>query len=117
MIDMVTESDQPILCFDAHLDIAMNAMEWNRDQRWSVAQVRRSEAGMTDKPDRAKNTVSFPALRKGRIGLVCERSAGCDDAGWLNRAERSPAGTPRSRHGPTPRGSFSGTVPWKKQVK
>ena len=55
--------------FDAHLDLAMNAMEWNRDLTWPVAGIRRSEAGMTDKPDRGRNTVSFPAMRKGNIGL------------------------------------------------
>lgn len=55
--------------FDAHLDLSMNAMEWNRDLRWSVAEIRESENGMTDKPDRGKNTVSFDAMRKGNIGL------------------------------------------------
>ena len=59
-----------IMCFDAHLDISMNAMEWNRDQRWTVEQIRESEKGMTDKPDRGKNTVSLPALREGHVGLV-----------------------------------------------
>ncbi len=59
-----------MLCFDCHLDLSMNAMEWNRDQRWTVGQIRESEKGMTDKPDRGRNTVSFPALREGRIGLV-----------------------------------------------
>ena len=59
-----------ILCFDSHLDISMNAMEWNRDQRWTVERIRESEKGMTDKPDRGKNTVSFPALREGTVGLV-----------------------------------------------
>lgn len=63
-------NDKKILCFDAHLDISMNAMEWNRDQRWTVEQIRASEKGMTDKPDRARNTVSFPALREGHVGLV-----------------------------------------------
>jgi membrane dipeptidase len=48
----------------------MNAMEWNRDLRWSVEDIRLSEIGMGDKPDRAKNTVSFPALREGNIGIV-----------------------------------------------
>lgn len=62
--------NKKILCFDSHLDISMNAMEWNRDQRWTVEQIRESEKGMTDKPDRGKNTVSFPALRKGKVGLV-----------------------------------------------
>ncbi|MDB4292114.1 membrane dipeptidase [Maribacter sp.] len=55
--------------FDAHLDLAMNAMEWNRDLTWSVKAIRESEQGMTDKPDRGNNTVSFEAMRTGNIGL------------------------------------------------
>jgi membrane dipeptidase len=55
---------------DAHLDLAMNAMEWNRDLKQPVAGLREREKGMNDKPDRAKNTVSLPALRDGKIGLV-----------------------------------------------
>ena len=55
---------------DAHLDISTNAIEWNRDYRMSVYEIRKSEEGMTDKIDRGKGTVSFPELRKGNIGLV-----------------------------------------------
>ncbi len=55
---------------DAHLDLSMNAMEWNRDLRKSVFELRESEAGLHDKPDRAKGTVAFPELRKGNVGLV-----------------------------------------------
>jgi len=55
---------------DAHLDLSMNAMEWNRDLRLPVADIRKREAGLTDKPDRAKGTVAFPELRKGNTGLV-----------------------------------------------
>lgn len=55
---------------DAHLDLSMNAMEWNRDLRKSVGEIRDREKGMTDKPDRGNSTVSFPELRKGNIGLV-----------------------------------------------
>ncbi|MGD1946332.1 MAG: dipeptidase [Croceivirga sp.] len=55
--------------FDAHLDLSMNAMEWNRDLRWSVQDIRESEKKMTDLPDRGNNTVSFPAMREGNIGL------------------------------------------------
>jgi membrane dipeptidase len=55
--------------FDAHLDLSMNAMEWNRDLRWPVADIRKSENGLTDKPDRGNNTVSFDAMRRGNIGL------------------------------------------------
>jgi len=55
---------------DAHLDLSMNAMEWNRDLRCSVYDIRKREEGLTDKPDRAKGTVALPELRKGNIGLV-----------------------------------------------
>ena len=37
----------PRLIFDCHLDIAMNAMEYNRDQRWTQEKIRRSEIGAT----------------------------------------------------------------------
>lgn len=57
------------LIFDGHLDLAMNAMEWNRDLTWSVPEIRESEQGMTDKPDRAKGTVSLPAMRAGKVCL------------------------------------------------
>ena len=55
---------------DAHLDLSMNAMEWNRDLRQPIDAIRQREAGLTDKPDRGNGTVSFPELRKGDIGLV-----------------------------------------------
>jgi len=57
------------LIFDGHLDLSMNALEWNRDFRWSVKEIRRSEEGMTDKPDRGKGTVSFQSMRDGKIGV------------------------------------------------
>ncbi|MDX1942602.1 MAG: membrane dipeptidase [Saprospiraceae bacterium] len=55
------------IIFDGHLDLAMNAIEWNRDLTWSVAEIRESEQGMSDKPDRGKGTVSLPAMRKGNV--------------------------------------------------
>ena len=55
---------------DAHLDLSMNAMEWNRDLQQSVDEIRAREKGLTDKPDRGNATVSIPELRKGNIGLV-----------------------------------------------
>lgn len=61
-------SKTPFIC-DGHLDLSMNALEWNRDLRWEVEEIRKSEHGMTDKPDRAKGTVSFPSMRKGNVGL------------------------------------------------
>ena len=55
--------------FDVHLDLAMNAMEWNRDLTLPVSEIREREKGMTDKRDRGNNTVSFPAMRRGNVGL------------------------------------------------
>lgn len=55
--------------FDAHLDLSMNAMEWNRDLTLPVSEIRKGEAGMHDRPDREKNMVSLDAMRKGNVGL------------------------------------------------
>ncbi|GGI25312.1 dipeptidase [Pedobacter mendelii] len=55
---------------DAHLDLSMNALEWNRDLTKNVSDINTREIGLTDKPDRGLATVSLPELRKGNIGLV-----------------------------------------------
>jgi membrane dipeptidase len=54
---------------DAHLDLAMNAIEWNRDLTQSIDAIRSRERTLADKPDRGRGTVSFPEMRRGRIGL------------------------------------------------
>jgi membrane dipeptidase len=59
-----------MLLVDAHLDLSMNALEWNRDLTQPVSALNAREAGMTDKPDRGRAVVSLPALRQGNIGLV-----------------------------------------------
>jgi membrane dipeptidase len=56
--------------FDAHLDLAMNALEWNRDLTRPIGEIRQRERGHTDKPDRSRGTVCLPELRRGKIGLV-----------------------------------------------
>src|SRR5687767_12199595 len=58
-----------MLIFDAHLDLGMNALEWNRDLSQPVAEVRRREEEMTDKVDRGKGTVTLPEMRRGGVGL------------------------------------------------
>jgi membrane dipeptidase len=57
-----------MLAFDAHLDLAWNAIDWNRDLRLSCAEIRQREidTGMKDK-GRGCNTVSFAELRKGKV--------------------------------------------------
>ena len=55
---------------DAHLDLSMNAMEWNRDYTRPISEIRAREKEMTDKPDRGNGVVNFEELRKGNIGLV-----------------------------------------------
>jgi membrane dipeptidase len=59
-----------MLIVDAHLDLSMNALEWNRDLTLPVAAINAREAGLTDKPDRGLATVSLPELRRGNVGLV-----------------------------------------------
>jgi membrane dipeptidase len=60
---------QPFI-IDGHLDLAMNALEWNRDLTRPLAEIRLREMHQKDKPDRGKGAVCLPELRKGRIGLV-----------------------------------------------
>src|SRR5690606_26743317 len=55
---------------DGHLDLSMNAIEWNRDLTQPLETIRAREANMKDRPDRGKGTVCLPELRKGNIGLV-----------------------------------------------
>src|SRR4051794_26558646 len=63
-------ADKTPLIFDAHLDLAWNALDWNRDLRLPAADIRarEKEQGMTAK-GRGEGTVSFPELRRGGVGL------------------------------------------------
>ena len=58
-----------MLIFDAHLDLSMNALEWNRDFRRPIEEIRQREQGKTDKKDRGKGTVCFPEMRRNGIGI------------------------------------------------
>ena len=55
--------------FDCHLDLSMNATEWNRDLTLPIGKIRELEKDLFDKPDRGNATVCFPELIKGNIGL------------------------------------------------
>ena len=82
------------LIFDAHLDLAMNAIEWNRDLTQSLSELRRRETGQTDKPDRGRGTVSMPEMRRAGIGLCVatqiarvEHDAWSPVFGWRSQAQ------------------------------
>jgi membrane dipeptidase len=59
-----------VIVFDAHLDLAWNAIDWNRDLRLPVEEIRRRELeeGITGK-GRGIGTVSFPELRRGKVAV------------------------------------------------
>src|SRR5689334_20070669 len=59
-----------MIIFDAHLDLAWNAIDWNRDLLQPVAEIRRREREQkrTEKA-RGNNTVAFPELRQGKVAI------------------------------------------------
>lgn len=57
-----------MLIIDAHLDLAWNALQSNRDLLQSVYSLRSREARVPG-DGRGQNTVSFPELRRGRVAL------------------------------------------------
>lgn len=58
-----------MLIFDAHLDMAWNACEWNRDLELPVTEIRKFERQFENiTPGEA--TVSWHALRKGGVGMT-----------------------------------------------
>lgn len=65
-----------MLIFDAHLDLSMNALEWNRDLTKSVHEIREREKGRTDKVDRGQGTVALPDMRRGKIGICVATQIG-----------------------------------------
>ncbi len=58
-----------MLIIDAHLDLAWNALQWNRDLTRPVYSIRTMEGGMPGK-GRTLGTVALPDLRHGR-GALC----------------------------------------------
>ena len=50
-----------MLIFDAHLDLSLNALEYNRDLRLPLAEIRQRETGMNDLAGRGRGTVSLPS--------------------------------------------------------
>jgi membrane dipeptidase len=59
------------LIIDSHLDLSWNALSWNRDLTQSIADVRKSEAEMTDDDARGLGTVTLPEMRRGGVAVCC----------------------------------------------
>src|SRR3954462_15201213 len=57
------------LIFDSHLDLGWCAAHFGRDLTLPVADIRRTEEGMTDEKSRARNVLSLPELRKAGVGV------------------------------------------------
>jgi membrane dipeptidase len=83
-----------MLILDAHLDLALNALEWNRDLTLPLAQIRQQEASLQDKPGRGRGTVSLPEMRAAKVGLCVatqlarvELNAWSPLLGWRSQAQ------------------------------
>lgn len=61
-------NQQPLI-IDVHLDLSMNALEWNRDLSQPLAEINQREQQLNDKPDRGNSMVNFAEMRKGNVGL------------------------------------------------
>jgi membrane dipeptidase len=57
-----------MLIIDAHLDLAWNALQWNRDLQHSVYTIRTGESHLAG-AGRGQGTVAFPEMRQGRVAL------------------------------------------------
>ncbi|HEX5942966.1 MAG TPA: membrane dipeptidase [Anaerolineales bacterium] len=57
-----------MLIVDAHLDLAWNALQWNRNIQHSVYTIRTGESSLSG-AGRGQGTVALPEMRRGRIAL------------------------------------------------
>jgi membrane dipeptidase len=57
-----------MLIIDAHLDLAWNALQWNRNIQHSVYTIRTGEKSVTG-TGRGQGTVALPEMRRGRVAL------------------------------------------------
>src|SRR5512141_983951 len=60
--------EQQVIVVDSHLDLAYNAVEWDRDLRLSAHETRQIESGMSEK-GRGTGTVGWPDMRRGGVAI------------------------------------------------
>ena len=61
------------LIFDGHVDLALFALAYNRDQTEPVAVINEREIGMTDAPERGRAVISLSEMRRAGVG-ICQSS-------------------------------------------
>lgn len=73
-----------MLIVDSHLDLAWNALQWERDLRLPVHSLREQERDRSG-PGRGGGTVALPEMRRGRVALcfatLLARCTGRPEAG------------------------------------
>lgn len=57
-----------MIIVDAHLDLAWNALQWNRNLQHSVYTIRTEESNLSG-AGRGQGTVALPEMRRGRVAL------------------------------------------------
>lgn len=57
------------LLFDTHLDLAWNALSFNRDLLLPLDELRSQEAKLHDVPGRGCGTITLPEMRRGQVGI------------------------------------------------
>jgi membrane dipeptidase len=57
-----------MLIIDSHLDLAWNALQWNRNLQESVYTIREQEGNLSG-AGRGQGTVALPEMRKGRVAV------------------------------------------------
>jgi membrane dipeptidase len=55
--------------FDGHLDLAWNALSWDRDLTLELDALNLADRGLTDHPARGRATTSIPEMRRGNVAL------------------------------------------------
>lgn len=59
------------LMIDSHLDLAWNALSFNRDQTETVDEINAREQAMVDYPSRGRATSSLPEFRRAGMAVCC----------------------------------------------